>query len=179
MRAYRCRTVKERGGYKVPLYFPSTKESGQFYAIPCAIVPRSGHCILDTGSDRTQIAATSETSQFKILNRVKSVSMYGERVENMVEVPQLTLGDDFTKKNIPANRSNSFPDLPNYLAVIGYDVLIDTDIVFDFGTGESNPAKLILDPNYDELASYSFKEFDTILDSKRFIIINLTIEVAQ
>ncbi len=163
--------------YALPLYFSSTKESGRpFFAIPCAIGSKSGHCILDTGLDGSQVAEVPETSQFKALYKAKVISMYGERIETTVEVPKLTLGFDFVRKNFPATRSNSFHDLPEYLAVIGSDILIGTNFVFDFGTDENNLAKLILEPTSNELTSYQFKEFDSILEDERFITINVTIE---
>ncbi len=163
--------------YRLPLYFPSTKESGRpFFAIPCTIGSKSGHCILDTGLDGSQVAEAPETSEFKALYKAKVISMYGERIETTVEVPKLTLGNDFVRKKFPATRSNSFHDLPEYLAVIGSDILIGTNFVFDFGKDENNPAKLILKPTANELTAYQFKEFDSILEDERFITINLTID---
>ena len=67
--------------------------------------------------------------------------MYGERIESVVEVPHLVLGSEFTKKNVPATRSNSFHDLPSYLAIIGPDMFINNNLIVDFGTDESNTAE--------------------------------------
>jgi len=174
--AYFAASSLKYKSYVLQLYFPSTKENGSFYATPCVIDSKNGHCILDTGLDKSQIAETPETSQFNIISKVKIVSMYGERIATTVEVPELTLGSDFVRKNFPATRSNSFHDLPEYLAVLGADVLIGTNFIFDFGAGENNPAKLILEPTYHEVAAYQFQEFDTILEDVRFITIRLTIE---
>ena len=170
------KNLSKSEGHTVPLYFPITKEDGQFYAIPCTVHLKSGHCILDTGMDKTQVATTPDTSQFKTLSQAKSVSMYGERIESVVEIPTLTLAHDFTKKNIPALRSNSFHNLPEYLAVIGSDIVLGINFIFDFGKDDNNPAKIIFEPNESELAAFQFKEFDRIIKDERFITINLIIE---
>ena len=81
-----------------------------------------------------------------------------------------------TQENIPAVRSNSFHNLPDYLAVIGSDILIGNSFIVDFGVDATNPAKLILDPNKEVLTSFHFSDFSSMIRDERFILINLTIE---
>ncbi|MBL7546009.1 MAG: hypothetical protein JNL11_19475 [Bdellovibrionaceae bacterium] len=163
-------------GFKVPLYFPQTKENGQFNAVSCSVGLKNGYCILDSGMNKSQVAETSDTEHFKTLSKVKSISMFSERTESLVEVPRLVLGDHFVNENISATRSNSFHDLPEYLAVIGADILKNKNFIYDLGVDLNNPAKIIFSPSQNDLAAYNFKYFDRILADKRFIAINLKID---
>lgn len=128
----------------------------------------------------TQISIIPETENFKVLYKAKSISLYGERIEDVVEVPQLKFGDVVMKRNFPATKSNSFHDLPEYIAVVGADMLLDKNFIYDLGAdGTKNPARLILNPNRDDFSKRPFKHFDAVLVDKRFLVISVTVNTIK
>ena len=159
----------------VPISFPFFKNIGQYPTVPCSIGIRVGHCILDTGANTSEVSVNPTTNQFTSLYKSKSTSAYGERINYVVQVPELKLGDYVVKKNFPAVRSNGYHDLPEYLAVIGADILLGMNFIFHLGKDEADPAQLILDPDVNGVEVLSFLNFGQMALDKQFISIHVSI----
>lgn len=159
----------------IPIFFPIFKDVGQYPVVPCSIGALKGNCILDTGANMSKVSVNATTSTFQVLQKAKSISAYGERTNEVVQVPQLKLGEYVVKNNLPAVRSNDYHDLPEYLAVVGADILIGTNFIFHLGSGDTDPAKLILNPSSSGPDVKTFKQFGQMFSDKQFIVLRLSI----
>jgi hypothetical protein len=135
----------------------------KFPILPCAIGTTCGQCLLDTGAMKSQISNHPDFLHYRVLESGTNRSAFGALKVDVIRIPILSIGDQFHRKDLDLVRSVEVKAAPNYLGIIGADIMAGTDFIFRvIGRKRDLTAELFLEPPPQSHLAETFVHFSPL-----------------
>jgi len=113
----------------------------------CAVGDKSGNCLFDSGSSMSFVSENSSSLIFPKLSDARADSAEGTSAYVIVNASSFSIDKKITVVDLPVVRTNQYDGLPANLGVIGSDLLVGKDLIFDFLSAYgSDPQLFVVTP---------------------------------